>query len=57
MNEDPRTIMDRIREARERAMAPEKQQRRKEVDERNALLQEVGVKAPESGTFGGKPKP
>ncbi len=39
--------------ARRRALiTPEQEQARKEVDERNARLQERGVSKPQSGTFG-----
>lgn len=57
MTEDPRDLMDRIRQAKERAMTPEAKQRREEVNARAERLQRIGVKPPESGTFGGKPKP
>jgi hypothetical protein len=51
-NDDPRIIMARAVEARERAVTSEQAQHPREVDERNERIQTVGVKAPASGTFG-----
>jgi hypothetical protein len=43
--------------SKERIVKPEQRAYREKVDERNRRLQERGVPAPKSGTFGGKQKP
>lgn len=42
--------------SRRAPITPEQQKRRDELAERSKLIQERGVPAPASGTFGGKPK-
>lgn len=49
----PANLAAKLSKAR---ITPEQAARRKEVDERNAVLQERGVPAPKSGTFGGGKK-
>jgi len=43
--------------SKERIVKPEQRAYREKVDARNRLIQERGVPAPKSGTFGGKSKP
>lgn len=51
--QDQHKLMEQAKAARERALTPEQKQRRKEVDERAALIQ-AGIKPPKGNTFGGK---
>jgi hypothetical protein len=44
--------LERVAASRKDGATPEHVERRRVVDERNAILQEHGVPAPKSGTFG-----
>jgi hypothetical protein len=56
--ERPEGLMERVAELKRKGIKPEQARRRREVDERNRRLQELGVRrgpnAPRDGTFGGK---
>lgn len=56
VSEDLIAKMVETARARAKSITPEQQAERERVDARNALLQEKGVKAPASGTFGRPPK-
>lgn len=52
MAEDAKDILSRAAGIRRMAITSEQAERRRQVDERNTLMQQHGVKAPASGTFG-----
>jgi hypothetical protein len=54
-NELPAKLAQKL--SKQRIVKPEQRARREQVDERNRVIQERGVPAPKSGTFGGKSKP
>jgi hypothetical protein len=55
MTDDPKDLMLRAVEARDKALTPEQLAYREQVDRRNKAIQ-AGIKPPASGTFGKPPK-
>ena len=53
-NELPAKLAQKL--SKERIVKPEQRAYREKVDARNRLIQERGVPAPKSGTFGKPPK-
>lgn len=51
-----RKLIERAVEIKAALRTPEQEEYRRQVDERNQRIQ-AGIKAPASGTFGGKSKP
>jgi Spy/CpxP family protein refolding chaperone len=56
MADDPRKEMAKVVAARKRALTPEQREYQEAVTARNRAMQEGGVPAPASGTFGARPK-